>query len=58
MKAEIFRHGIDWYIEFYKENGEHMDYCGESISGFCENPLQRAIQRAKFWGCKSICIIF
>ncbi len=58
MKAEIFRHGIDWYVEFYREDGSHMDYCGEWISGFCENPLRRAIERAKFWNCKSICVIY
>lgn len=58
MKAEIFRHGINWFIEYYKENGEHMDYCGEWISGFEENPLSLAIKQAKFWGCKSICVIY
>lgn len=58
MKAEIFRHGINWFIEYYKESGEHMDYCGEWISGFEEKSLSLAIKRAKFWGCKSICIVY
>lgn len=58
MKAEIFRHGINWFIEFYNESGEHMVYCGEWISGFEENPLKRSIERAKWWGCKSICVLF
>lgn len=58
MKAEIFRHGINWFIEFYNEKGDHMDYCGEWISGFNGNPLKRAVERTKWWNCKSICIIF
>ena len=58
MKAEIFKHGINYCIEYYEENGNHLDYCGEWISGFAENPLSQAISRAKFWNCKSICIIF
>ena len=56
--AEIFRHGIDWYVEYYND-GVHMKHCGEFFSGFNENPLKDAIKMAKnFWGCKSICIIF
>lgn len=58
MKAEIFRHGINWFIEFYDENGKHMDYCTEWISGFNENPLRSAVERAKWWGCKSICVLY
>lgn len=58
MKAEIFRKGIDWFIEYYDSNGDHMDCCGEWISGFNDNPLWLALERAKFWNCKSICIIF
>ena len=58
MSAEIFRKGINWFIEYYDLNGDHMDYCGEWISGFDKNPLKSAIERAKFWDCKSICIIF
>lgn len=58
MKAEIFRNGINWFIEFYSENGQHMDYCGEWISGFAENPLKRAVDRARFLDCKSICVLY
>lgn len=57
MNAEIFKHGIDWYIEFYKD-GVHMEHCGDWFSGFNENPLDNAIKCAKKWGCKSICIIY
>lgn len=57
MTAQIFRHGINWRIEFYDTDGNHMDYCGEWISGFCENPLQAAIDRANWWGCKSIDVL-
>ena len=45
-------------IEFYNENGNHMEHCGECISGFNDNPLKRAVERAKWWNCKSICIVF
>ena len=58
MKAEIFRKGINWFIEYYDSNENHMNYCGEWISGFENNPLSKAVKRARFWGCKSICIIF
>ena len=51
-------HGINWFIEFYNENGNHMEHCGECISGFNDNPLKRAVERAKWWNCKSICIVF
>ena len=58
MEAKIFRHGINYFIEYYDKNGKHMDYCGEWISGFNENPLRRAVERARGWGCRSICITF
>lgn len=31
MKAEIFRHGINWFIEFYNEDGDHI--VGRRIEG-------------------------
>lgn len=58
MKAEIFQIGINWFIDYFKEDGTHMDYCGEWVSGFESQPLKEAIKRANFWECKSICIIF
>lgn len=58
MKAEIFKHRFDWYIEFYTENGNHMKHCGECISSFNKNPLKKAIEQAKRWGCKSICVLY
>ena len=58
MKAEIFKQGINWFIEYYNDDGSHMDYCGEWISGFEKTPLSEAVKQARFWGCKSICIIF
>lgn len=58
MKVEIYRHGINYFLKFYKQNGDYMEHCDEWISGFCDNPLQKSIDRARFWGCKSICIIF
>lgn len=48
MKAEIFRHKINRFIEFYDESGQHMDYCEEWIFRFDENSLKRAIKRVKW----------
>lgn len=58
MKAEIFKHRFDWYIEYYENNGKHIRHCGECISGFEREPLKKAIERAKWWGCKSICVSY
>lgn len=58
MSAEIFRKGAKWLIEYYDKNGRHIDYCGEWISGAEDDPLSLAVKQARFWGCKSICIIY
>lgn len=57
MKAEIFRNGINWFVNYY-DSEENQIGTTDWISGFNDNPLKLAIERAKFWNCKSICIIF
>lgn len=58
MTAEICKKGAKWLIEYYDKNGSHLDYCGEWISGSEDDPLSLAVKQARFWGCKSICIIY
>lgn len=58
INAVITKAKTGWKVKYYDNDGYPIYCMGDFISDLCENPIGQAINLARHYECRSICVVY